>query len=347
LIVFGGYGVFGSLVCRELARLGATVTVAGRSAEKARAFAKQLGPSHHAVAVDVTDPAACRAALAGHHVAIHCAGPFSAAEHAVLDACHDAGCHYVDIADDRAYAAFVRTQDVRFRARGLTAAFGCSSLPGVSGALAVVARDRRADAAERARITLFIGNDNRKSATAIHSVAAGLGRPIPAPQGTLHGFRGHARIPLPPPFGARRADVFESPDYDLIPDAVGVREVTVRVGFENRIAGPAFALLARLGPRWGTRTAALLAGLGTLSRGGSSGGVVMSEIFWPDGAVRRAALHATQGGQRLAAVPAALPAWALETGSATLRGAVTAYEILGAEVLVSQMRAAGFELYCE
>ena len=46
MIVFGGYGVFGTLVCRELARLGATVTVAGRDARRAAALARDLGPNH-------------------------------------------------------------------------------------------------------------------------------------------------------------------------------------------------------------------------------------------------------------------------------------------------------------
>jgi hypothetical protein len=342
IAVFGGYGVFGSLVCRELARRGAMLTVIGRSAVRAEAFAAQLGPGHRGRAADVHDPVSAREALAGHSVAVHCAGPFASRPPALLDACLDTGCHYVDIADDRAYVAHVRGQHGRAVERGVTAAYGCSSLPGLSIALAIVARGD-GPAPERVRITLFIGNDNAKSEAAIRSVVFGLGRDIRAPQGRLRGFRERERVALPPPFGGRTAYAFESPDYDLLPDAVGARAVTVLVGFENALAGPVFAGLARLGPRWGARTAALLAPVGGLDRRGHSGGVVMAELLDGDGSMRRAALHAARDGQRLAAVPAALVAHALETGAATRRGAFTAYEMLGAETLVSQTQAAGFE----
>ena len=64
------------------------------------------------------------------------------------------------------YPAHVRAQGHRFRGRGLTAAYGCSSLPGLSLALARLACRATAEPPERARITLFIGNNNRKSTTA-------------------------------------------------------------------------------------------------------------------------------------------------------------------------------------
>jgi hypothetical protein len=340
VIVFGGYGVFGTLVCRELARLGASVTVAGRDAHRAAALARDLGPNHRGLGVDATDAAACRAAIADHRVAVHCAGPFSPENHVILDACHDVGCHYVDIADDRRYAAFVRAQDERFRKRRLTAAFGCSSLPSLSGALAIAARAARVEPPRRARVTLFIGDDNPKSAAAVLSVVRVLGQKIAAPQGALRGFRDHERVELPPPFGAREAYAFESPDYDLLPDTVGVSAVTVLVGFENALAGPSFAALARLGGRWGRGTARVLATLGRMHVGGSSGGVVLSELFWADGHVERALVQASYDGQRLAALPAALAAQSLAAGGDLRRGAVTAYELLGADALVACVRAA-------
>ena len=339
----GGYGVFGSWICGELAGRGATVTVAGRDGARAAALARSLGPGHRGVRVDARDAAQCRAALAGHAVAVYCAGPFAPQERTLLEACLESGCHYVDIADDRGYAAMVRAQHARFRERGLAAAFGCSSLPGISVALALVARGDRLDAPRRARVTLFIGNDNAKSETAVRSVIFGLGRVIPTPQGTLRGFREQERVDLPPPFGRRTAYAFESPDYDLLPDALGVRDVRVLVGFESRAAGPAFSALARLGPHWGPRTARLVARIGRLSRAGSSGGVVLSELTWSDGTTRRAGLYSERDGQRLAALPAAIAARALETGAATARGACTAYDLIGAETLASQVAAAGFQ----
>jgi short subunit dehydrogenase-like uncharacterized protein len=342
--------VFGALVSRELAARGRSVTVAGRDGARAASFAATLGSGHRGLALDVRDAASVRRALSGHRVAVHCAGPFAEDDHTLLDACLEVGCHYVDIADDRAYAAHVRSQHARFAARGLTAAYSCSSLPGLSVALAIVARGSAPEAPSKARVTLLIGNHNAKSAAAASSVVTGLGRPIATPQGTLHGFRERERVRLPPPFGPRTGYVFESPEYDLLPAAVGARDVRVLVGFESVLIGPTFSLLAALGPHWGDRTVRALAWVGRFYRTGHSGGVILAELTWADGTLRRAALHAARHGQRLAALPAALVAEVLAapTPAAAVRaGACTAYELLGAETLVAQVAAAGFERLVE
>lgn len=344
VVVFGGYGVFGSQVCRELARRGLAVVVAGRDLLRAENLARELDSSHRALAADVTDLASCRSALEEASVAVSCAGPFSAAGGALLEACLEAACHYVDIADDRSHAARVRAWGPRFGERGLCAVYGCSSLPGLSGALALLARERAGSAPYRARVTLFIGNDNPKGPAAIRSAVEGLGRPIRAPQGVLRGFRDREVVALPPPFGLRAVYNFDSPDYDLLPSLVGVRSVSVKVGFELRPATLVFAALARLGPLYGKRTARVLAWLGRGARGlGSSGGAVVTELFWEDASVGRAALVAAEGGQRMAALPCALAAAALTSG-VSARGALTAYELLGAGTLVAETERAGFSL---
>jgi hypothetical protein len=345
VIVFGGYGTFGAHVCRELARLAVPLVVAGRDAARAEAFARSLGPGCRGLAADVSRPDSCRDALRGQAVAVNCAGPFGRFDATLLDACLDAGCHYADIADDRGYVRLVRGHGDRFRERGLTAAYGCSSLPAISGALALFARDGAAAAPERARVTLFIGNDNPKGAAAVGSLLAGLGRPIAAPQGALRGFRDREVVPLPPPFGRRAVFNFDSPEYDLFPTLLGVRSVSVKVGFELRLATYSFALLALLGSGYGPRTARLLELPGqAFRRFGCSGGAVMTELFFPDGSARRAALAGRRDGQRMAALPCALVAGALAEGRVTVRGAATAYECLGAAELLERLRGEGFEL---
>jgi hypothetical protein len=154
-------------------------------------------------------------------------------------------------------------------------------------------------------------------------------------------------VELPEPFGSRSVYTLDSPDYDLLPDLVGVKSVSVKVGFERRAATATFALLARLGPGHGSGLARLLGWIGGLVPGGSSGGAILVELFWPDGTTRRAALHADRDGQRMAALPCALAVRALQDGTATARGALTAYELLGAEALIAGVMAAGYRLLRE
>jgi hypothetical protein len=345
-VVFGGYGTFGAQVARELARMGVPLTIAGRDAGRAEAFARELGPAHRGLAADVTHRDSCRAALHQQTVAVNCAGPFSDFGSALLDACLDAGCHYADIADDRAYAALVRGYDARFRQRNLAAVYGCSSLPGISGALALTARDGGPRMAPKhARATLFIGNDNPKGRAAIASAVRILGKPIRAPQGILTGFGDRVMVPLPPPFGRREVFNFDSPEYDLFSELLGVRSVAVKFGFELRSANGTFALLAMLSSNYGDRTVALLERVGRLTRGrGCSGGAVMTELFYEDGLVRRASLSGGRDGQRMAALPCALVGRVLCAGVPSRYGVATAYELLGAGPLLEGIGVEGFTL---
>jgi hypothetical protein len=348
VLVFGGYGVFGSQVARALSAWGTPLTIAGRDRQQAEAFARQLGGDCLAAAADITGPDACRAILQGHAVAVNCAGPFHHLDAALLEACLQAGCHYADITDDRGYAALVRSFGARFVQRNLVAVFGCSSLPGISGTLALHAQEGETAPVERVRVTLFIGNKNPKGHAAVRSLLAIVGRPIAAPQGALFGFRNRAVVALPPPFGRRGVFTFESPEYDLFTSLLGARAVAVHVGFELRLATYTIALLARLGSGYGPVVARLLElpgrALGWL---GCSGGAVMSELFFSDGSVRRAALVGRRDGQRMAALPCALVSHALSRGEVSVRGAVTAYEFLGARFLLEKLVEAGFELHTE
>lgn len=345
IVVLGGYGVFGSHVARELAAGGFNITIAGRDGDRADRFARKLGPTHRGISADVNRAADVRNALQGTTVAVHSAGPFCAHQTSVLEACLDASCHYVDLADDRGYCQRVREFGSRYAAKELVAVYGCSSLPGISGALAVRANASRSDTPYRARVTLFIGNNNVKGLAAVASLVNGLGRPIAAPQGEVRGFRDREVVPLPLPFGERAVFNFSSPDYDLMPELIGVRSVSVKVGFELRLATYAFAAMARLPISFGRRTAKLLDWSGGLVSGfGTSGGAVMTELFYADGTINRATAFAGSYGQRMAALPAVFVAQWLAQGQSNRSGVATAYDLLGPENLLNDLAAAGYEI---
>jgi saccharopine dehydrogenase-like NADP-dependent oxidoreductase len=345
IVVFGGYGTFGAIVCRELAALDHAVTVAGRDRERAGALARALGAGHSAVAADASDGEACRRALEGHAVAVCCAGPFSALGDALLAACVESSVHYVDIADDRAYVARGRGWDARFRAAGRAAVFGCSSLPGLSAALATRARAAYPDRPHAARATLFIGNRNPKGVAAVQSMAQALGRPVAAPPGGLTVFGDPERVRLPPPFGERVVRTIDTPDYDLLPSLVGVAEVRVKVGFELALTNRLFAVLAAMGVRPGRGAAALLARAGGLVGGaGTSGGAVQCELSWADGRVSRASAVSTSGGQRMAVLPCVMAAHALGAGKSDTVGARWPHEVVPADALLASVERAGFSI---
>jgi saccharopine dehydrogenase-like NADP-dependent oxidoreductase len=339
IVVFGGYGVFGSLVSRELADL--PLRIAGRDGRRAARFAASIGGE--GIAADVSDPSSCARALEGARVAVSCAGPFGDLTFALPEACLATGVHYVDIADDRGWFSRLRGMSDRFQARGLTAACGCSTLPGISGALALMAAERLHEI-RSARVTLFIGNANPKGTAAVESAAMQLGRRFEAPQGTLIGLRGRERVDLPPPFGRRGVYDFDSPELDLFPDLIGAREVRVKVGFESRMATGSLAAMSYLGPELGVPLSRAITPVARLaSRFGHSGGAVKVELWSPDGERSEAWIGSARAGQRMAALPAAFVARDLHEGSLEARGTVTSYEALGARPLLARISAAGYD----
>jgi NAD(P)-dependent dehydrogenase (short-subunit alcohol dehydrogenase family) len=66
VLVVGGYGGLGAVICEQFAEQGARVAIAGRSPEKAEELAEKLranGADALALAVDVTDAASVRGAV--------------------------------------------------------------------------------------------------------------------------------------------------------------------------------------------------------------------------------------------------------------------------------------------
>jgi hypothetical protein len=73
--------------------------------------------------------------------------------------------------------------------------------------------------------------------------------------------------------------------------------------------------------------------------------VVMTELFYPDGTSRRAALMARRDGQRMAALPCAFAAHTLAAGTTRTPGVLPAYDFLGASALLERLVAESYELH--
>ncbi|MEK7487660.1 MAG: saccharopine dehydrogenase NADP-binding domain-containing protein [Planctomycetota bacterium] len=351
ILVFGGYGIFGSHVARELAHLGFTVTIAGRQIEKANAFAQTLGDSHRALRADVTQPETYRSALVEHGIVVNCAGPFSALGKALLESCLSTKCHYVDIADDRDYTKLVRSYHPQFQKAGLFAIPGCSSLPAISGALALklngfgIAQGKPAP--EKIHSTLFIGNNNPKGSAAVASALGILGNPISTSSGVIYGFREGKVVLFPSPFGRRLVYAFQSPEYDLFPDLFGAKEVRVFVGFELRWVTKVFHWISYFPKpfQWGAKAILQRAGKFNLLLG-HSGGAILTEFFWSDHTSASAVLFSKTEGQRMAALPCVYAVRLLsQVPPITGSGVRTAYELQGFQPLLYYLVQEGFSSF--
>ena len=145
-----GIGGLGRILALELAS-DARVTeivLADKRGDRSRALRSiGRGASVTSLAVDVSQPGPLRGALTGVDIAINATLPdFNLA---VMDACREAGCSYIDpwglspVAPGETPGVLAQLdRDSAWRARGVTAVVSMGSDPGLSNIMARVAADR-------------------------------------------------------------------------------------------------------------------------------------------------------------------------------------------------------------
>jgi hypothetical protein len=168
VLVLGGYGGFGSRLCRRLAKDGWAVLVAGRNIARAKDLAASL-PNAEGLIADRTGNLVGALRETGANLLIDAAGPFQESDYRVVEACIAEGVHYLDLADGRDFVCGIGALDEQARAAGITAISGASSVPALSGA---VVSKLSADMDNILSMEMSISASNR--ATAGASVAAAI-----------------------------------------------------------------------------------------------------------------------------------------------------------------------------
>jgi hypothetical protein len=237
-----------------------------------------------------------------------------------------AGAHWADIGDDEGWVLPLLDDtalDATAREAGLAVIPGQSTVPAISLALAGWALERL-PGAQRARVTLFIGNRNAKGPGTIASaMASGFGRPT--------------RVDLP--LGRRLAYRGRSPDTELLRRDLGL-DAEFRVVLEWNLAGlfvsAAGPLWSRLGDRARPRIARLLSSISRpFGRFGSEGGCVQVELWEGE---RRVSMAALSGDQRLAILPCAMALERLLVDELRERGVVHPAGWLTADSWFAELR---------
>ncbi len=135
VVILGGYGNFGQIIARHLVAIeGIQVIIAGRHFEKAQKMAQIL--NCEAAVLDSGDPT-----LAQHlrQLAADCliftVGPFQTQGYQVAQAAIEAGVHYIDLADARAFVCGITTLNDQAVNKDVLVCSGASSVPGLSSAV--------------------------------------------------------------------------------------------------------------------------------------------------------------------------------------------------------------------
>lgn len=116
-MIYGANGYTGELIAREAAARGMSPILAGRNATKIERLAQELKLGHRVF--DLDSPTQIAAQLQGIKLVLLAAGPFSATSQAMVQACIQAGAHYLDITGEIDVFEQVFRRDAEARRAGV------------------------------------------------------------------------------------------------------------------------------------------------------------------------------------------------------------------------------------
>jgi hypothetical protein len=223
ILLLGGSGVFGRRLAAQLAQMPDVVLLlSSRRLETAQAAVANVGGGARAVVVN-TDAPDWATLLRAEKIdlVINLSGPFQGQDYRVPRACLLAGCHYIDLADARAYVTgFADALDGVARAQGRVALTGASTVPAVAAAVidAFCARDF-------AHLTTLDygvspGNRTERGTATVAAILSYVGeRFLTLRDGRMqpvYGWQGLHRVAYPG-LGKRWMSACDIPDLDLFP----------------------------------------------------------------------------------------------------------------------------------
>ncbi len=252
VMVVGGYGNFGSIVCRHLVEMpDVELVISGRDARKLQGKLDELKSRSGKVSEGWCGDAMgadFKAVLLSIdiHLVIHTGGPFQGQTYAVAEHCIDAGVNYCDLSDCRTFVSGIGVLDVRAREAGVAVLSGCSSVPSLSAALIDQQRHRftRIDSIEHG----ITSSAKMPGLSTVEGVLAYAGKPIKQLRnGQVHEVLGWQDLTLRKMghLGTRLLANVDVPDMDIFPSRYGAQNLAFKAGLGLKLGGVANYLLAQ------------------------------------------------------------------------------------------------------
>ncbi|WP_455927776.1 saccharopine dehydrogenase family protein [Pseudomonas capeferrum] len=252
VMVVGGYGNFGSIVCRHLALApGIELVISGRDPHKLQRKVDEF-KSHSAAGCEGWCGDAMGAGFAAVlqsmniQLVIHTGGPFQGQSYAVAQSCIDAGVNYCDLSDCRTFVNGVSVLDAQAKLAGVAILSGCSSVPTLSSAIIDQYRYRftRIDSIAHG----ISSSAKMPGLSTVEGVLAYAGKPIKQLRnGQVHEVLGWQDLTLRkmPQLGTRVLANVDVPDMDIFASRYGAHTLSFKAGAGLKLGGVANGLLAQ------------------------------------------------------------------------------------------------------
>ncbi|MBC3269019.1 saccharopine dehydrogenase [Pseudomonas sp. SWRI81] len=252
VMVVGGYGNFGSIVCQHLTVMPQVeLVLSGRDAGKLQVKIDELqaqsGRACEGWCGDAMG-AGFQAALSTLNIqlVVHTGGPFQGQSYAVAESCIGAGVNYCDLSDCRTFVNGIGALDASARQAGVAILSGCSSVPTLSSAIIDEQRHRFSciDSIEHG----ISSSAKMPGLSTVEGVLAYAGKPIrQLRHGQVHEVLGWLDLSLRkmPQLGTRLLANVDVPDMDIFARRYGAQTLSFKAGAGLKLGGVANALLAQ------------------------------------------------------------------------------------------------------
>jgi hypothetical protein len=135
ILLFGGTGTFGHRIALALAQIpNIHLTLASRHVVSNHHFDRPQAKID-AIQLDVNTITTAQLIALRPQFIINAVGPFHLQNYNLPKACIDAGCHYLDLADNRAYVTNITTLDEAAKNAHVSIITGASTVPALSAAV--------------------------------------------------------------------------------------------------------------------------------------------------------------------------------------------------------------------
>ena len=230
VLILGGQGRIGSQVIADIwAHTSAAITQTGRRPRQPR----PESPRCRFLALDLGDRPAVTAAIEGHDLVIHCAGPFKYRDRHVLETCIDRGIHYLDVADNPNYVKNALALSPQAQAAGITAIVSTGVFPGLSNSL-VRQGIEQLDAAQTIQLDYGVAGSGGAGVTVMRTTFLELQHPFAAWMDgqwqTVKPYSQRERVSFPPPYGRCGVYWFNTVEAMTLAESFPVETVVTKFG---------------------------------------------------------------------------------------------------------------------
>jgi saccharopine dehydrogenase (NAD+, L-lysine forming) len=248
ILIVGGYGTVGRRIAADLAPdAPGRIVVAGRSGERATAFAATLGYGARGRPIDVDDSVSIEAALDGVSLVVSC---IDQREPHLLRAAIAHGLAYTDITPHLTQRQPTEAMKIDAAHTGARILLGAGLAPGISSIFARLGADRVSDVVRiESNVLLSVGDvfGSASRSYILDEIILPYTILVRGQRRAARAFGGASHVTFPPPLGRRTAYLFPFSDQVGFPETLGAKTALARLALDPPWLGRTLRALVQLG----------------------------------------------------------------------------------------------------